>query len=67
VSGSTGTEKYRTVVVNKGDTLWNIIKNNCSNYGDIRKAIFDVQKVSNLESANITPGQIIKIPEKYYQ
>lgn len=59
--------EYRTVIVEKGDTLWNIIKDNCSNYKDIRKAVYEVKKVNDIFSANIVPGQKIKIPIKLYR
>jgi hypothetical protein len=52
---------YKIVFVEKNDTLWGIIKNNCSDYKDIRKVIYDIKKLNNI-SSNIVPGQKIKIP-----
>ncbi|KPU44838.1 cell division suppressor protein YneA [Oxobacter pfennigii] len=56
--------EYATITVEKGDTLWYIVKKNCENYKDIRKAIYDIKKVNNLTSSNIIWGQEIKIPLK---
>jgi LysM domain. len=58
-------EKYKTVSVKEGDTLWTIVKDNCENYKDIRKAIYYIEKANGMASANITPGQDIKIPYEY--
>lgn len=64
--GSIGNIEPRTVVVQKGDTLWSIVKTNCSNFGDIREVIYEIRDLNDLETANIFPGQKIKIPSKYY-
>jgi len=61
---SNSKEDHNTIVVEKGDTLWNIVKANCHNYKDIRDAIYSVKKYNNLTTANIYPGQEIKIPLK---
>ena len=66
-SGSTNNLEYKTIVVQNGDTLWNIVKNNCGNYKDIRKAIYDIEKLNKISSANILPGQGIKIPVGLYK
>lgn len=64
VYGSDRGPEYNIVVVENGDTLWTIVKENCSSYKDIRKAIHDVKKINGMTSANIFPGQKIKIPLK---
>lgn len=55
---------YKIVSVKSGDTLWAIVKNNCTNYNDIRKVIYDIKDLNNI-SSDITPGQKIMIPDKY--
>lgn len=64
VSGKSNKEEYKVVIVEKGDTLWNIAENNCKNNSDTRKNIYYIRKTNNLSSANIRPGQEIKIPVK---
>jgi LysM repeat protein len=63
--GSTNMPDYITVTVEKGDTLWGIVKNNCKGYKDIRKVVYDIKKINNIKSASISPGQKIKIPSEY--
>lgn len=65
VGGSVRNAGYKVVTVEEGDNLWNIVKNNCNNYRDIRKAIYDIKKINNLPSAVLTPGCKIKIPDSY--
>jgi LysM repeat protein len=67
VNSSTSIPQYKTVLVEKGDTLWSITKNNCTNYKDIRKAIYYIKRANNITSANVNPGQIIKIPYEFYK
>lgn len=67
VNGSDLKPEYKIVTVEKGDTLWGIAKKNCSNYNDIRKAVYDIKKANNITSASISPGQEIRIPSKLYK
>ena len=67
VNSTTSIPQYKSVLVEKGDTLWSITKNNCCNYKDIRKAVYYIRKANNITSANINPGQIIKIPSELYK
>jgi nucleoid-associated protein YgaU len=53
---------WTEVQVKKGDTLWKLVKENYTGTQDIRKVIYDVRKINNLESSAITPRQWIKIP-----
>lgn len=54
---------FREVTVMEGDTLWHIAKNNLphTNY-DIRKLIYDIKEMNQMETASIYPGDIIKVP-----
>lgn len=67
VYGSDKKETYKIVIVQKGDTLWSITSNNCNSYSDIRKAIYEIKKFNNIASADIYPGQELKIPVKLYK
>lgn len=51
------------VIVSDGDTLWTLVKEYRPNYkGDIRRAIYEIQKINDLKGAKLYPGQILKIP-----
>lgn len=55
------TPSYRTLIVREGDTLWDIAnKNNSKN--DIRKVVYEIEKVNNLNSSEIVAGQELKVP-----
>lgn len=53
---------YIEVKVIEGDTLWNIAKEHLPSNYDIRKMIYNIKEINDIESANIHPGDIIKIP-----
>ncbi|MTI70257.1 MAG: LysM peptidoglycan-binding domain-containing protein [Firmicutes bacterium] len=61
---STTYQEYKTIVVDKGDTLWEIASNNNPKEEDVRKVIYELKVVNNLKSAYIRPGDILKIPKK---
>lgn len=62
--GSVSKQSYKTVVVQKGDTLWNIVEQNCSGYKDIRKVIYDLKKLNNIPASGIVPGQKLLLPSE---
>lgn len=55
-------EDYKEVQILKGDTLWNIAINNMSDGYDIRYLVFKLKEFNNMETAQIYPGDTIKIP-----
>jgi LysM repeat protein len=56
--------QFKKIQVDKGDSLWLIVRRNYSPKIDIRKKIYQIKKLNNLASVNLKPGQIIKIPKK---
>lgn len=54
--------KLIPVYVVSGDTLWNIVEEYYQYKGDIRKAIYEVQQINNLENSCLQAGQIVYIP-----
>lgn len=54
-------KQYKEIVVEPGDTLWEIAK---SQHGskDLREIVFDIEKTNHLSNQSIQPGQIILVP-----
>lgn len=60
VYGYEGTS-YKTVTVQKGDTLWELADEYCKS-GDIRSFIHEIKKANNLTKSIIYEGDSLKIP-----
>lgn len=56
--------EHYSVVVRSGDTLWSIAENNIdeNNPKDIRKVIYDIKKMNDLDNDFIQPGRLLKFP-----
>jgi uncharacterized protein YpuA (DUF1002 family) len=52
-------EEYRVL---NGDNLWNISLKYIPKDYDVRKMIFDIKELNNMETSCIYEGDIIKIP-----
>lgn len=61
VAYSKSNEDYITYVVDKGDTLWGIARENTKKGEDVREVIYEIEKYNNI-NAHIIAGQEIKIP-----
>ena len=58
------TEKnYETVEISMGDTLWEIASRYAPDNMDIRRAVYKLQALNNLNAADLMPGMVIKIPD----
>ena len=55
-------EEYREIKILQGDTLWNLAVDNMPDKYDIRYLVYKLKEFNNLDTANIYPGDIIKIP-----
>jgi LysM repeat protein len=55
--------QYIQVIVHPGDSLWKIARNHGNKQNDIRKIIYEIKKINQLESSTIHPGQIILMPK----
>lgn len=53
-----------TYVVQKGDTLWSIAADHTNDEMDIRSMIYDIKQKNDLNSAELTVGQKLKINKK---
>ncbi|HOQ36711.1 MAG TPA: LysM peptidoglycan-binding domain-containing protein [Acetivibrio sp.] len=52
--------EYKTILVRRGDTLWGIAER-YNKRGDIRKYIYDVMVLNNLENCDIFEGMELKV------
>lgn len=57
----TGTDEYVSVIVEKGDTLWDIARE-YNQSGDLRKYIRRVERINNLTDGLIYEGDVLKLP-----
>lgn len=58
-------EGYVEVRVKRGDTLWKIALDNMPLEYDVRKMVYEIMKFNDMDSADIYPGDLIKIPIRY--
>ncbi len=61
VQGADTAETYRTVVVERGDTLWDIARE-YNNGKDLRVYIKEVKKANNIDDSVIYEGDVLKMP-----
>lgn len=55
--------RYTEVKVQENDTLWNLVETyNPDANIDVRKALYDVYEVNNIDAADIKAGDTILIP-----
>jgi nucleoid-associated protein YgaU len=57
-----GAERYSSVTVNPGDTLWSIAAAHAGG-GEIQETIDRITAVNHLPGATLQPGQHLRIPE----
>lgn len=57
---------YQSIIVNQGDTLWSIAEK-YGNNSNIRKYIYELKKINNLESGIILENSAILIPSSGYE
>lgn len=63
ISFSENTNNFRKHEIKKGESLWSIAaKYHNSNSVDLRKVIYKIKNLNNIDSAVITPGKKIIIP-----
>ena len=55
-------EKYKEYQILKGDNLWGISLENMPKDYDVRKMVFDIKKLNDMETSYIYEGDTIKIP-----
>lgn len=58
--------EYIEIVVESGDTIWSLARDCSPKDKDIRESIYRIGVINNLNSYDIFPGQVIKIPKDSY-
>ena len=62
-SGDTYTQ-YHTVTVQSGDTLWSIAEANSDGSVDIRRFVYDIQKLNgDIKASDLACGMQLKVPD----
>ena len=62
VNGASVTKAYYVITVESGDTLWSIASEYSNNRNDVRKLIYEISNLNELESSDIYIGQQLLIP-----
>jgi nucleoid-associated protein YgaU len=50
-----------SVIVGSGDTLWSIATS-LGGDGDVRALVDEIQRLNDLDGADLTPGQVLQLP-----
>lgn len=53
---------YKDIEIKNGQTLWQIVESEFGSDINIRKYVYQIKQINNLENSKLTPGQVIKIP-----
>jgi predicted Zn-dependent protease len=57
-----GPERFSTVSVHRGDTLWSLAENRTPAGGNVQDTVDTIIAVNHLDGATVIPGQHLKIP-----
>jgi len=57
-----GPERFTTVTVRAGDTLWSLAERRTPTGGDVEQAIDMIVAANHLDGAAIVPGEHLNIP-----
>ena len=64
-SGSEATDgsvEHGSHLVVAGDTLWDIAAEHTIPGEDVRRGVFEIQRLNDLEGSMIHPGQVLRVP-----
>lgn len=59
---SKDTSSFKSIIVEENDTLWHIASEYSHNETNMRKLIYEIKKINNLNGGTIYPGQELLIP-----
>lgn len=54
--------QMQTVVVNNGDTLWDIASKFTGEKEDVREVMYRISRANDLNAKYVYPGQVLKVP-----
>ena len=57
------TQRYATVTVRPGDTLWSIAATHAAPTADVQEVVDRISDANHLQSGTLQPGQHLRIPE----
>lgn len=60
--GSNYNYEYEEIKIVKGDTLWMIALDRMPEKYDVRKMVYEIKMINEMDVSNIYPGDIIKVP-----
>jgi len=66
--GATGAEAFDDAAqsvahrVTIGDTLWDVAAEHTAPGEDVRRVVFEIQRLNDLDGSLIFPGQVLQIP-----
>lgn len=60
--GNIESQNYKEYHVLAGDNLWNISLEYMPKNYDVRRMIFDIKKLNNMDNSYLAAGETIKIP-----
>ena len=56
-------QRYATVEVRPGDTLWSIAAKHVAQGTDVSQLVDEISDVNHLQAGSLQPGQRLRIPE----
>lgn len=59
---SNDNNQLKTIIVEQGDTLWDIVSQHSNNEVDIREIIHNIKQINSLETSFLYPGQELMVP-----
>lgn len=55
-------QTYSEIIIQSGDTLWNLAKEFGPDHKDVREVVYEICKLNDIAADSIYPGQTIRIP-----
>lgn len=55
-------QRYATITVQPGDTLWSIASAHTSSSGDVQETIDRISATNHLQASMLMPGEKLRIP-----
>jgi nucleoid-associated protein YgaU len=58
----TGAVEHGTHLVETGDTLWDIAAEHTAPGEDVRRVVYEIQRLNGLDGSVILPGRVLQVP-----